>query len=143
MIAAGEQLEIELPMNWHHSALAIGMLLAASCGEPPSSQHVVGRYEMNEGRASDALLIRSDGKWVHEYRYPTEPAVVDSGAWTFQVVDGEPAVEFLDFTVRSRRETFPQSPIRRGTWVAFIERGFDRRVRFSVDDDLGWMYVQK
>ena len=130
-------------MNWQGGLLATVVLLVLGCGEPPSAQSVLGRYVMNKGRASDVLLVRSDGKWVHEYRFPTEPAIIDSGSWVFREVDNDAAVEFLGFTMRSRRETFPEAQFGRGDWVAFVERGWGGQHRFSVDDDVGWAYVQK
>ena len=122
-------------------ALVLLGLPLNSCGRPVNPSDVPGAYVMNQGQAADTLVVAVDGQYRRVYAMPGSAPVIDTGHWTFDTADGRLAVTFAGFTPRWRAETFPSRPPVTGYWLVEPERTASG-IRFVVDDDDAWAYVQ-
>jgi hypothetical protein len=74
---------------------------------------------------------------------PGASAVVDSGQWTIDSLNGNYRLVFANFNVRSRNETFPGAEQSPGTWVVPVVKTITGELQLEVDGDIGWHYTKK
>lgn len=124
-------------------ASVLAALLLSSCAGPVHLKDVPGTYVMDHGRAADTLTVRPDGHYARVYLAPGHRAAIDTGTWTVDTTQGQLAISFTRFVARWRAETFPTAPQNAGLWVVEPIRTRGGTLRLTVDDDLGWAYVQR
>ncbi|MFN2570406.1 MAG: hypothetical protein ABR537_02170 [Gemmatimonadales bacterium] len=130
------------------TAALCALLAAAGCSSwPINLREVPGTYVMNRGRAADTLVIQPQGRYVHMYRAPGQPVVVDVGAWSIDTIHKQAVVTLHGFWQRWRTETeaseLLRHPLAPGLWQVTPQRDALGRLRLMVDEDIEWLYVRR
>ncbi len=121
--------------------IAFASLLSMGCERTTTADDIIGRYRLNRGKASDVLVLRADGIYLHYYRPPNGVPRTDTARWTSERTGRGFQVEFEMFSHYSRAEHFPSERIGRGFWIVRVERSWRGQIRLPVDTDINLYYV--
>jgi hypothetical protein len=115
-------------------ALACIIFLLSSCSSQVSVSDLVGNYTVSNGSGVDAIELKQDGTYVHDYTVKGGSPQRQQGSWDLETLQAGQTVALNDF------HPLPgESTEGKGIYLLLVKRSFGRiHLITNIDLDAGY-----